>query len=179
MKQGLTQIFWGDGKGKTTSALGASLRACGNGYKVYLIQFLKNGATGLKEEIPGEIKALKKFPNFHCKRFGTKEWVIKKVTKSQIKSCKEALQFSEKILTSNKADIVILDEILYAVQLNLLKEEEIVNLIEKKPIEKELILTGSHKPLKKIFEKADLISHIKKIKHPFDKGILARKGIEF
>ena len=176
---GLVQIFWGNGKGKTTSALGTGLRACGNGFNVYLIQFLKNGAESLEEKIPGEILSLKKFDNFFYKRFGVEGWIIKTPTENQIKSCKEALDFVKEVLQNEKFEIVIADEILYAVQLGLLNEEEVVELIDGKPAGKELILTGSHKPLNKIFEKADLISEIKKIKHPYDKGILARKGIEF
>ena len=75
--------------------------------------------------------------------------------------------------------MIIADEILYAVQLGLIPEKEIIGLIKNKPREKELILTGSHKPFPDIFELADLVTEVKKIKHPYDKGILARKGIEY
>ena len=178
-KLGLVQIFYGNGKGKTTSSFGTALRACGNGYNVRLVQFMKNGANSLDEQIPGEIKSLQKFPNFKYKRFGMDGWVIKKPTENQIKSCKDALNYVKEILNDNETDITIADEILYAAQLGLLTEDEVVELIDSKPKNKELILTGSHIPLPKIFEKADLISEIKKIKHPYDKGILAREGIEF
>lgn len=180
-KLGLVQVFWGDGKGKTTSALGTALRACGNGLKVYLIQFMKNGADSLPSDgqTPGEILSLKKFDNFNYKRFGTEGWIVKSPTEKQVDSSREALNFVKEILNSGDVDIVIADEILYAVQLGLLSEEDILELIESKPEKKELILTGSHKPFEKIFEKADLVSEIKKLKHPYDKGISARKGIEF
>ncbi len=178
-KLGLVQIFYGNGKGKTTSSLGTALRACGNGYSVHLVQFMKNGADSLEEQIPGEIKSLQKFPNFTYKRFGMDGWVIKKPTENQIKSSKEALKHVEESLKNENIDIVIADEILYAVQLGLLTEDEVVSLIDSKPKNKELILTGSHIPLQKIFDKADLISQINKIKHPYDKGIIARKGIEY
>ncbi len=178
-KLGLVQIFLGNGKGKTTSSLGTALRACGNGFSVHLIQFMKNGADSLEEQIPGEILALKKFPNFTYKRFGIGGWIIKNPTEEQINNCKNSLQYVKESLNDAKIDILILDEILYAVQLGFLTEEEIIKLIDKKPKNKELILTGSHEPLEKIFKKADLISEIKKIKHPYDKGILARRGIEF
>ncbi len=178
-KLGLVQVFWGDGKGKTTSSLGTAFRACGNSYRVHLVQFMKNGANSLEEQIPGEIKALLNFPTFTYKRFGIDGWVIKKPTENQIKACREALDHVRKSLEDEKIDIVIADEILYAVQLKLLTEDEIVGLIESKLENKELILTGSHKPLPKIFEKADLVSEIKKAKHPYDEGIMARKGIEF
>jgi len=176
---GLVQVFWGNGKGKTTSALGTALRACGNGFNVYLIQFMKNGADSLEKQIPGEIFALEKFPNFSYERYGIDGWVLGNPTEEQLNSCKRALVQVKEALRNVHIDIVIADEILYAVQLGLLTEDEIVKLIDEKPSSKELILTGSHKPFDKIFEKADLVSEIKKIKHPYDKGIKARKGVEF
>ncbi|MBI3623265.1 cob(I)yrinic acid a,c-diamide adenosyltransferase [Candidatus Pacearchaeota archaeon] len=178
-KLGLVQVFWGNGKGKTTSSLGTALRACGNGFSVHLVQFMKNGANSLKQQIPGEIIALEKFPNFSYKRFGVGGWVLKRPTQEQIDECRKSLEYVKECLKDEKIDILIADEVLYAVQLGLLTEDEIVELIEQKPANKELILTGSHKPLEKVFEKADLISEIRKIKHPYDSGILAREGIEF
>ncbi len=179
-KLGLVQVFWGNGKGKTTSSLGTALRACGNGYNVHLVQFMKNGAKSLGEEqIPGEIKALDTFPSFTYKRFGMDGWVVGTPTENQIKSCKDALEHVKNSLKDPGFDIVIADEILYAVQLGLLTEEDIIEMIKSKPEKKELILTGSHKPFPRIFEMANLVTEIKKIKHPYDEGILARKGIEF
>jgi len=174
---GFVQIFWGNGKGKTTSALGTALRACGNGYRVHLVQFMKNGANTLEEQIPGEIKALEQFPTFTYKRFGTGGWIIKKPTEAQIAACKEAYDY---LVSSLKDyDIVIADEILYAIQLGLLTEQQIIDLIDNKPTKTELIITGSHVPYPKIFEKAHLVTEIKKIKHPYDAGFIARKGLEY
>lgn len=176
---GQVHIFWGDGKGKTTSALGTAMRACGNNYKVHLIQFMKNGANSLDEQIPGEIKFLSKSENFSYARFGTGNWVLSKETKEEhIKKAEEALSHVKDSLKKD-FDIIIADEILYAVQLGLLSQEQIINLIKTKPQDKELILTGSHKPFPEIFALADLVTEVKKIKHPYDKGILARKGIEY
>ena len=174
---GFVQVFWGNGKGKTTSALGTALRACGNGYNVHLVQFMKNGADSLDEQIPGEIKALDKFDNFSYKRFGIGGWVIKKPTEEQIAVCNIALNYLKVCLKN--FHIVIADEILYAVQLGLLSEEQIVELIENKPLDVELILTGSHIPYFKIFEKAHLVTEVRKEKHPYDLGFIARKGIEY
>ncbi len=176
---GFTQVFWGDGKGKTTSSLGTALRACGNGYKVHLVQFMKNGADTLEKQIPGEIQALQKFDNFTFKRFGTDGWIIKKPTENQIRACEEALDYVKNSLESGQYDIIIADEILYAIQLGLLTEEQVIKLIENKPKDKELILTGSHIPYQKIFEKADLVTEIKKVKHPYDAGYIAREGLEY
>ena len=176
---GQTHIFWGNGKGKTTSALGTALRAVGNDYTVHLVQFMKEGSPSLEQQIPGEILSLSKFPNFSYKRFGTGSWYVKGSNDNEHKSkVLEAYNYLSDCLKEDY-DIIIADEILYAVQLGLLEENLVLDLIKNKPKNKELILTGSHQPLEKIFELADLVTEIKKIKHPYDKGILARKGLEF
>ena len=180
-KLGMIQIFYGNGKGKTTSALGTTLRACGNGYRVHLVQFMKNGSGDHEIDYPGELRALEKFDNFSFKRFGTGSWVIGKPKEHHIKAVREAFDYLKSCFSSD-FDIIIADEILYAVQLGLLKEEEVLSLIDyakKETKNKEFILTGSHIPFPNIFEKADLVTEIKKIKHPYDSGVLARKGIEY
>lgn len=175
---GQVNVFYGDGKGKTTSALGTALRACGNGFSVHLVQFMKNGASSLEQQIPGEIKSLQKFESFSFKRFGTGSWFVKNKNEDEHKkSVEETFSYLQTCL--GKYDIIIADEILYAVQLGLLDEKKVIGLIKSKPKNQELILTGSHKPFPKIFALADLVTEIKKIKHPYDKGILARKGIEY
>lgn len=178
-KLGMVQIFWGDGKGKTTSALGTALRACGNGYKVHLIQFMKNGADSLKDQIPGEIKALEKFPTFTYRRFGADGWVVGEPTPDQVDSCRKALWHVREMLNNESIDIIIADEILYAIQLGILTEDDVINLIDNKPANKELILTGSHTPYYDIFDKADLVTEIRKLKHPYDSGTLAREGLDY
>lgn len=175
---GHLSIFWGNGKGKSTSAFGTTVRALGNGYKVHLIQFMKNGASSLTQQIPGEILALETFPNFSYKRFGAGSWVTEKTKQEHIQSIQEALNHV-KYSFSGDYDIIIADEILYAIQLGLLTEQEVLDLISERPTNKDLILTGSHIPFPNIFDKADLVTEIKKIKHPYDKGIKARKGLEF
>ena len=177
-KLGLVQVFWGNGKGKTTSAFGTALRACGNNFSVHLVQFMKNGTGDSEIDFPGEIRALEKFDNFSYKRFGTGSWIIGLPKQHHIDAVKEAYNY---LLSCFKKDydIIIADEILYAVQLGLLEESEVLKLIDSKPKNKELILTGSHKPFPKIFEKADLVTEIKKIKHPYDSGVLARKGLDY
>ena len=178
-KPGLVQIFYGNGKGKTTSALGIALRALGNNHSIYLVQFMKNGARSLDEQIPGEIKSLSKFDNFSFKRFGLGEWYKK--GKNDISHKEKVDEAFNHLLESLNKDynILIADEILYAVQLGLLPESKVIDLIQQKPKNKELILTGSNIPFPKIFELADLVTEIKKVKHPYDKGIMARKGIEY
>jgi cob(I)alamin adenosyltransferase len=176
--KGITQIYWGDGKGKTTAALGSALRACGAGLRVHLVQFMKDGAPGLESQVPGEIKALEKFSNFSYARFGSGDWCLKNKDDTEHASkAKEALNYLSTQL--NKFDLIIADEILYALSLGLLNEEEIISIIKSKPQNLELILTGSHQAFENLFEYADLITHVKKIKHPYDKGLPARKGIEY
>ena len=174
---GLIQVFWGNGKGKTTSALGTALRATGNGYTIHLVQFMKNGTGDPEIDFPGELRALEKFPHFTFKRFGTGSWVIGKPTQQHIEKVKEAYEYLTSCL--GNYDIIIADEILYAVQLGLLQEAEVLRFIEQKPKFQELILTGSHIPFPSIFDKADLVTEIRKIKHPYDAGIMARKGLEY
>lgn len=177
LQLGLVQIFWGNGKGKTTSALGTALRASGNGYTVHLVQFMKNGTGDHEIDYPGELKALEKFPSFSFKRFGTGSWVIGKPNNEHIDKVKEAFDYLKSCL--GKYDIIIADEILYAIQLKLLEEKDIIELIKTKPKNQELILTGSHIPFPNIFNCADLVTEIKKHKHPYDSGIMARKGLEY
>jgi cob(I)alamin adenosyltransferase len=179
LENGLTQVFWGNGKGKTTAALGTALRASGSGYKIHLVQFMKNGAQDYQLENPGEILALEKFPNFSFKRFGAGSWIIGEPKPHHIKEVSKALDYLKQALNNENYDIIIADEILYAIQLGLLTEDRVIDIIKQKPKNKELILTGSHIPLPQIFQKADLITEVKKHKHPFDSGILARKGIDY
>jgi cob(I)alamin adenosyltransferase len=175
---GHLSIFWGDGKGKSTSAFGTAIRALGNGYKVHLIQLMKNGASSLEQQVPGEIDSLSKFYKFTCKRFGAGDWVVGTPNKEHFDSINEGIRHIKEIFKSDN-DIIIVDEILYAIQLGLLTEEDVLELIDARPNDKDLILTGSHIPYQKIFDRADLVTEIKKIKHPYDQGIMARKGLEF
>ena len=178
---GLIQVFWGNGKGKTTSALGTALRACGNGFNVHLVQFMKNGSGDAEIALPGEIKALEKFPNFSFKRFGANSWIVGKPKKHHIKAVEEAFEYLQNCFKKDY-DIIIADELLYAIHLGLIEEEKVIQLMDEvksRYKNKEFILTGSHIPFPKIFEKADLVSEVKKIKHPYDSGILARKGLDY
>ena len=176
--QGLTQIFYGTGKGMTTSALGTALRALDFGHKVHLVQFMKNGAESLPSELPGEINSLARFENFSYKRFGLGVWVTSSNKHEHQEEVDRTFEYLKEVL-SKEYDIIIADEILYAVQLGLLDEEKVIELIKSKPAGKELILTGSHAAFPRIFELVDLVTEVRKVKHPYDKGIKARKGIEY
>lgn len=167
------QVYTGNGKGKTTAAFGLALRAIGRGLKVYVIQFIKGGFDY------GELYIADKLPNLKLKAFGRGKFVTKKpAEKEDVKLAEEALALAEKVIKSGEYDIVILDEINVALDLKLIKTEKVVELMKSKPRHVELILTGRYAP-KEIIEIADLVTEMKEIKHPFNKGQQARKGIEY
>lgn len=177
---GLVQVFWGNGKGKTTAAIGEGLRALGRGFKVHLLQFMKCGIEGNQDfQEYGELLALKQFPGFTLERYGSPSWVIGKPKPAHLKAAAEALAATKKAVASGEFDMVIIDEILYAVQLGLIRESDVLDVIQAKAKDTELLLTGSHQELKAVNDAADLVTHLQKMKHPFDQGILARVGTEF
>jgi len=170
---GLIQLYFGRGKGKTTAALGLGLRASGHGFKVNMIQFMKGNTKY------GELNAVKEIENFEIHQFGRID-LIMEPEKIDIEEGKKALKYAEEIIMSDNYDLVILDEIGVALEMHIIKIDDVMNLIEKKPEKVELILTGGQKIHPKIKERADLITEMKMIKHYFStKGIQARLGIEY
>ena len=167
LEKGLTHIYTGEGKGKTSISLGTALRAARYGLKVCFVQFMKSDI---------EEKTLKQIPvEYKC--FGQKKWVYKDNIKEEDKElAQQGLKFAEQIM--DKYDVIILDEIILATWFGLLDEKDLLELIEKKPEPVELILTGRNAG-KVLIDKADYVSEIKKVKHPYDKGILAREGIDY
>lgn len=170
----MIHIYTGDGKGKTTSSLGLALRALGADKKVAIIQFLKKPNTS-------EYKAIKKFRlPISIESFGIGFYKILGDDKPKVKHQKAAqkgLKKAKEIIATNKYDLVILDEINVAIDYNLIKLEEVLEIITSNK-KAELVLTGrnAHPKLKKI---ADLVTVMKKNKHYFDIGTKARKGIEY
>jgi len=172
----LVSVFWGDGKGKTTAALGMALRALGHGYRVHLIQFFKGGPNFQEY---GELIALERFDDFSCEQFGISDWIVGEPTFEQREVGRRALEAAGRAISSGEYDLVILDEILYAIQLNVLAAAEVLELLRQKAPRTEVVLTGGHERLPEIEAAADLVTEVKKVKHPFDRGVLARKGIEY
>ncbi len=172
MKQGLIQVYTGNGKGKTTASLGLALRACGHGYKVGMIQFMK------KDESYGEVQAAKFLPGFSLFQFGRNVFVKRNPDKIDIELAKEGLMFAREVMQKKEYDILILDEINVALDYGLLDEGEVLEFLDEKPSEVELILTGRYAK-DSIIKRADLVTEMKEIKHPYEKGITAREGIEF
>jgi cob(I)alamin adenosyltransferase len=171
--KGLVEIFTGDGKGKTTAALGIALRASGHGLKVFIICFMKG-------DFPyGERKALSQLPNIKLAKFGLETFVDpNNVTEVEKEEARKALQMAKEVIFNNEYDIVVLDEINVATAWNLISTNEVIKIIKGKPKNVELILTGRYAD-DKLIELADLVTNMIKVKHPYDKGILARKGIDY
>jgi len=167
---GKVHIYTGNGKGKTTAALGLALRAIGAGYKVYIIQFLKS-------QDYSELKSLKPLKKVTLKRFGQKSFIYSKGNKVDNSEAKKALTWSKKIIKSNKFNVVILDEVFLATWFRLVKVGDLVKLIKSKPKNVELVLTG-RKASPQIIKLADYVTEMKEVKHPYQKGLQARKGIE-
>ena len=174
ISQGLVQVYTGDGKGKTTAAFGLAIRAVGHGFRVYIIQFMKGGNDY------GELEGLKRLrPECQLEHFGGQGWVRKgEPLEDHILEARKAFVRAQEIVFSGEWDIVILDEILNALWFELIPESEVLELIDKKPPQVELVVTGRNAS-KLLIEKADLVTEMVLKKHPFDKGIAARVGIEY
>ena len=173
MKKGLIQVYTGDGKGKTTAALGLALRAVGHGMKVLIIQFMKGSI-----EI-GEIKAAQKLaPYLTIVPMGRETFVSKDNPHPEdIKIAREGLLLSQKAIQNREYDVVILDEINVAIEYGLISISDLLHLLDSKPKEVEIVLTGRNaRP--ELLEKADLVTEMVKRKHYFDEGVPARKGME-
>jgi cob(I)alamin adenosyltransferase len=171
--KGLVQVFTGNGKGKTTAAVGTIVRAAGHGFKVCLISFMK-GAYAY-----GEYKTLSGLPNVVIEQYGLRKFTDpSKINPAEKEQSKAALECALKAVTSGEYDLVVLDEVNVAVCYNLIGLDTIIGLIRDKLPHVELILTGRYAD-PKILELADLVTEMVKVKHPFDAGIKARKGIEY
>ncbi len=175
MKKGLIIVFTGNGKGKTTAAMGQALRAVGQGLKVLMLQFIK-GTWDY-----GELESIKRLePDFEIQPLG--KGFIRSNSKLDENEAQENVNQSWKQarneILSDKYDMIILDEINYVISYGLLPVEEVLALFEEKPDRLHLILTGrdAHQS---IVERADLVTEMNEIKHQYSKGIKAQKGIEF
>ncbi|MBU0683646.1 MAG: cob(I)yrinic acid a,c-diamide adenosyltransferase [Candidatus Omnitrophota bacterium] len=174
-RKGLIEVYTGEGKGKTTSAIGLACRARGHGQKVCYISFHKPVYPAKS----GELVVMKKI-GVDIYSFAEKSLCCSKDINftEERGECLKGVRFIQKLFKSKKCDVLILDEIIISVRRNFLKEEELLDLLDAKPAEMELVLTGRGCP-ENVIKKADLISEVKKVKHPYDKGIEKRKGIEY
>jgi cob(I)alamin adenosyltransferase len=172
LEKGLVHVYTGNGKGKTTAAIGQGVRAIGAGLKVYMIQFMKGYPYS-------EVEAVKKIENFVLKQFGRAEFVNKEnPAEIDIRYAQQALNHAEAVIEGNKYDVVILDEINVAMDYKLIDKEKVVSLMKRKPERMELILTGRYAP-DEILKNADVITEMTEIKHPYKNGVQCRKGIDY
>ena len=193
LKEGLVQVYTGSGKGKTTAALGLALRALGHGFQVKIIQFLKGSSYA------GEFLAAQRlFPQLSFTQFGRGcpysalirqgqrecsgcgECFIKnrKPLPEDYQMAAIAMAEAEQAITGDRWDVVILDEIGNAFRYGLVEPDAVVSLIEKKPPTVELVLTGRGMP-RQVIDAADLVTEMQAVKHPWEKGIRSRRGIEY
>ncbi len=170
LDKGLIHVYTGNSKGKTTAALGLSLRALGQGFKVCFIQVLKG-------QDYGEWNIREALFNFDMYRFGRKTF-IHEYNSVDAQLVEEALKLFEKAITSGEYDLVVLDEINVACYFKLVEPKKIVDIIKKKRKDVEIVLTGRYAP-EEFLEIADYVTEMKEIKHPYMKNIDARRGIEY
>ncbi|EMA65307.1 ATP:corrinoid adenosyltransferase BtuR/CobO/CobP [Halorubrum aidingense JCM 13560] len=195
---GLVQAWWGDGKGKTTAAMGMGFRAAGHGYRVHMLQFMKGGADSV-EGVRGEYNAIAAMPGFTYENAGHYGWHgLLDGSENDEHEAKAAAAFeraeelvagaadadlTEPLPLDGEADagvhMLILDELLYAADRGLVAPEDVVALVESKPEALELVLTGSHAEPDYLDGVADLITNVRKVAHPFDAGHRARRGTEY
>ncbi len=174
--RGLVIVYTGKGKGKTTAALGIVLRAVGHGYRVGMIQFIKG------EWYYGELTSSKRLePEFELIAAGKGFVGIiddDHPVEDHQQAARQALAIAREKLVSGSYDVLVLDEINYAVKLNLLAEKDVLDLIAARPQKTTLVLTGNYAP-ESVIQAADLVTEMREIKHPYQSGIKAKKGIDF
>ncbi len=173
-KKGRVYLYTGEGEGKTANAFGMALRALGHGYRVIVVQFMK----GRGEEI-GEYKIQERLkPYYEVHQFGRKDFIDFKNPRSvDYELAKKGLEYANKALKS-EPKLLILDEINLAVHFGILSLDDVLHLIERIPPETTVIMTGRRAP-KELIERADLVTEMRLVKHPFEQGVIARKGIEY
>ncbi|RQG91710.1 cob(I)alamin adenolsyltransferase [Natrarchaeobius halalkaliphilus] len=195
---GLVQVWWGDGKGKTTATLGMGVRAAGHGYRVHVLQFMKGGASSV-EAVRGEYNAIEALPGISYENLGHYGWHgmadgsdeagHEDKARAGLERAHELLEAASEADLGTAFDLdgppeagvhmLVLDEILYAVDQGLLAEADVLELIETKPNDLELVLSGSHAEPTYLEERADLVTNVRKQKHPIDEGQRARRGTEY
>ena len=172
MKKGYIHVYTGDGKGKTTAAIGLGIRAAGAGFKVHMIQFMKGRRYS-------ELDGLEKIDNFTVSQHGRDEFVNKENPEQiDIDLAQEGFSKAKELMKKDKYDMIILDEINVAVDFNLISLEDVLKLIDEKPEKLELVLTGRYAN-PEFVKIADYASEVLEIKHPYHEGVEARKGVDF
>jgi cob(I)alamin adenosyltransferase len=195
---GLVQVWWGNGKGKTTAAMGMGFRAAGHGYRVHMIQLMKGGASSV-EAVRGEYNAIAAMPGITYENAGHYGWQGMADGSDEDEHAVQAeagfTRAEELVAAAGDVDLMaplplngspedgvhmlVIDEILYAANRGLIDPAEVVSLVESKPARLELVLTGGHQEPEYLTDHADLITEVRKMKHPIDDGQRGRKGTEY
>lgn len=170
--KGYVHVYTGNGKGKTTAAIGLALRAAGAGRKVIFAQFVKGKPYNENKIIRDKID------NIVVKQYGMGCFILGDPSEDDFKAATDGLADVRKIINENKYDVIILDEINIALYYNLIDLNELIGILEERPENQEIIITGRYAP-RQLMEFADLVTEMKEIKHYYNKGIEAREGIEF
>jgi len=171
LPKGYIQVYTGDGKGKTTAALGLALRASGHGMRTYIGQFMKG-------QHYGELGALRDHSYITIEQYGDARCIRREeVTPEHIAQARRGLKQAQEAMLSGEYDIVVLDEVNVAVWFGLLTVDEVLAFIDQKPPYVELILTGRRAP-QELIDRADLVTEMREVKHYYQQGVTARKGIE-
>jgi len=179
LEKGLVQIYTGDGKGKTTAAFGLALRAAGQGNKVLIYQFLKPSSLDIGERFALQLGAVRiRVESLDVHWDMSQSLEDKKAVSQMQKAIKEVLERIAQTAEKRFYDCVILDEIIFCLSKGLVKLEDIKDIIDRKDPAVEIVLTGRG-ATEELIALADLVTEMKNVKHPFDKGISARRGIEF
>jgi len=170
--KGYIQVYTGNGKGKTTAAFGLALRAVGAGKKVFIAQFVKGKEYAESEALTNT------YPEVIVKQYGRGCFIVKQPEEEDVKAARRGLLEAERIITEGKYDMIVLDEATIAIYYKLFSTDELINLLKKKKEETEIIITGRYAP-RELIDLADLVTEMKEVKHYFEKGVNARKGIEY
>ena len=169
---GLVHIYTGNGKGKTTAAFGLAFRAAGRGLSVLIVQFLKP-AEGYGEQL-----ACGKFPNVELLCLGLDHFVSKNPKQEDIDAARSALDRTLELMRTGKYDVVVMDEAINAVRMKLIPDTDLIGALKSRPAHIEVVMTGRG-ITPALEEYADYVTEMKLVKHPYDRGIQARAGIEF
>lgn len=172
MKKGYIQVYTGDGKGKTTAALGLALRAAGHGLRTYIGQFIKGRPYG-------ELEALRAYPLITIEQYGDPNCWIRRgqATPEQVARARQGLERAREAMLSGQYDIVVLDEVNVAIWLELLTVEEVLAFLDQRPDGVEVVMTGRRAP-QELMDRADLVTEMREVKHYYQVGVPARAGIE-
>jgi len=174
LTQGLIQVYTGDGKGKTTCALGLALRAIGQGFRVFMVQFMKGWGTG-----EAQSAAQRLAPDFTLRHFGRPALVnLRSPDPEDLALIREAWDLARQVLEAGEHDLVILDEINVALAFNLISLDEVMETLRHRPPWVEVVLTGRQAP-PELLEIADLVTEMRPLKHYYEAGVPARRGIEW